>query len=86
MKNYADSYKDGMFGRIIPKHSLTPDFSGFGAFELGLRYSEFDGSDFTTAAQGCVAGSGCLTTPPPRRLVRQQSRCMDRRRQMDHDA
>ena len=62
-ENYADSYKDGMFGRIIPKSSLTSDFSGYGAFELGLRYSEFDGSDFTTAAQGCAAGSGCLTTP-----------------------
>jgi len=59
-ENYADWYKDGMFGRIIPKQSMTSDFSGFGAIELGLRYSEFDGSDFTTAANGCVVNSGCL--------------------------
>jgi phosphate-selective porin OprO/OprP len=60
-ESYADSYKDGMFGRITPKHNFATDLSGLGAFELGLRYSEFDASDF--AAAGCVAGTGCLTAP-----------------------
>ncbi|HEY8085906.1 MAG TPA: porin [Methylophilaceae bacterium] len=59
-ENYADSYKEGMFGRIVPKHNFATDLSGWGAFELGLRYSEFDASDFKGGLT-CAAGSGCLT-------------------------
>ncbi|MCE9632631.1 MAG: porin [Methylophilales bacterium] len=62
-ESYADSYKDGMFGRITPKTSFSIDKGGYGAIELGLRYSLFDASDFVTSANGCVAGTGCLTTP-----------------------
>ncbi len=42
---YADTYKSGIFGRIKPKNNFD-DKSGWGAFELGVRYSRFDASDF----------------------------------------
>ena len=61
-ESYADSYKDGMFGRMTPKRNLALGKEGFGAIELGVRYSKFDASDFKTAAAGCVAGTGCLAT------------------------
>ena len=61
-ESYADAYKDGMFGRIAPKNSFSLDKEGYGAVELGLRYSRFDATDFVTSAKGCVANSGCLTT------------------------
>ena len=44
-ESYADTYKSGVFGRIKPKYNFD-DKGGLGAFELGLRYSEFDASDF----------------------------------------
>lgn len=46
-ESYADAYKSGVFGRINPKNNFD-DKSGWGAFELGLRYSKFDASDFKT--------------------------------------
>jgi len=61
-ENYSDSYKDAMFGRIIPKNNFAFGQDGLGAIELGLRYSSFDASDFNTVAKGCIAGSGCLTS------------------------
>lgn len=61
-ENYANSYKNGMFNRAYPKQNFSWSNSGFGEIELGLRYSRFDASDFKTVAQGCVAGTGCLTT------------------------
>jgi phosphate-selective porin OprO/OprP len=45
-ESWADSYKSGVFGRIKPKHNFD-DKNGWGAFELGLRYSKFDASDFS---------------------------------------
>lgn len=51
-ESYADTYKEGMFGgRMKPKNEfVAPGAPGFGAWELGLRYSKFDASDFNTAA------------------------------------
>ena len=51
-ENYADSFKGGKFDRITPKKDFNPDFSSFGAIELGLRLSQFDGSELlpTTTA------------------------------------
>lgn len=68
-ENYADSYKSGVFGRIVPKNNFAFGQGGWGAIELGLRYSQFDASDFadkpassavnmlgnTTGATGCGA-------------------------------
>ena len=43
---YADSYKEGQFGRIRPRNNFSWKDRTWGGWELGLRYSEFDGSDF----------------------------------------
>lgn len=61
-ENYADSYKDGQFGRILPKSNFALNKAGWGALELGLRYSSFDASDFNLASVPCISGSGCLTS------------------------
>jgi len=57
-ENYADAYKGGAFGSLKPKNDFDP--SGFkgGLWELGLRYSQFDASDYNTTAmgQGVVGG------------------------------
>ncbi len=48
-ERYADAYKNGGFGRIKPKQNFVLLAEGSGAFELGVRYSQFDASGFTTA-------------------------------------
>jgi phosphate-selective porin OprO/OprP len=44
-ESWASAYKSGVFGRIKPKQNFDSK-SGWGAFELGMRYSSFDGSEF----------------------------------------
>lgn len=53
-ETYADIYKNGAFGGIKPKNDFDPKTFKGGAWEIGLRYSEFDASDYNTAgiAQG----------------------------------
>ena len=46
-ESYAEAYKSGVFGRLKPKNNFDSK-NGWGAFELGLRYSKFDASDFKT--------------------------------------
>lgn len=80
---YADSYKNGVFGRINPKHNFD-DKGGWGAFELGLRYSKFDASDFknmlsatalngttvfTSEADAWTAGAKWILNPNARILL-----------------
>jgi len=73
---YADAYKSGVFGRIKPKNNLD-DKAGWGAFELGLRYSKFDASDFeaiktantTTEADAWTAGAKWLFNPNARLVL-----------------
>lgn len=53
-ESYADTYKSGVFGRLKPKNNFdTKD--GWGAFELGLRYSKFDASDFKSLLPAATA-------------------------------
>jgi len=54
---YADSYRNGVFGRLKPRNNFSADKGAWGAWELGLRYSSFDGSDFTPTN---TAGTGVL--------------------------
>lgn len=61
-ESYANAYKDAMFGRNSPKHNFSFGKDSYGAFELGLRYSSYDASDFKLSANGCVTGSGCLAS------------------------
>lgn len=54
---YADSYKSGVFGRIKPRSNMAMGKSGWGAWELGLRYSKFDASDFESMLPTANAGT-----------------------------
>lgn len=56
-ETFASTYKDGMFGRLRPKHDFAWGSDGWGALQLGARYSKFDGSDFVTSNP---AGTGRL--------------------------
>lgn len=80
-EHYAESYKSGVFGRIKPKHNFDSE-DGWGAFELGLRYSKFDASDFksilttptkttsyTTEANAWTAGAKWIFNPNARILL-----------------
>lgn len=52
-ETFASTYKDGMFGRLRPKQDFAWGSDGWGALQLGARYSQFDGGDFvTTNASG----------------------------------
>ena len=57
-ETFADSYKDGAFGRIKPKNNFNLGGDGWGALQLGIRFSNFDGGDFITTN---TAGTGKLT-------------------------
>lgn len=45
-ESFAAAYKEGVFGRIRPKSNFQPNGGGWGALQLGIRYSSFDGDDF----------------------------------------
>lgn len=47
-ERYVDMYKKSVFGRLVPKRDFDST-DGWGALELGLRYSRFDASDFIAA-------------------------------------
>ncbi len=44
---FVAMYKDGVFGRLKPRTNFG--VNGWGALQLGLRYSKFDASDFKTS-------------------------------------
>ena len=58
-ETYADNYKNGAFGRIRPKANFSPNGAGWGAWELGLRYTNFDARDFKNTN---AAGTGVLSS------------------------
>lgn len=58
-ESFATTYKDGMFGRLRPKQDFAWGSDGWGALQLGARYSKFDGSDFVTTN---ATGTGRLQT------------------------
>ena len=47
-EQYAKSYKGGAYRAIVPNKPLGS--GGLGAFEVGLRYTDFDASDFTASS------------------------------------
>lgn len=75
-EHYADAYKSGVFGRIKPNNNFD-DKAGWGAFELGLRYSKFDASDFeaikaantATKADAWTAGAKWIFNPNARLVL-----------------
>lgn len=55
-EKYADSYKNGLMDRMRPlKDFNNTDSSGWGAWELGYRYSKIDAQDFNA---GVTANDG----------------------------
>lgn len=63
---WSDFYRDGFWQKVRPNNrfSLEPG-GGWGAWELGLRYSRMDASDFTPAANaatGQFSGGATLST------------------------
>lgn len=59
-ENYADAYRGGAFRAIRPRQAFGA--GGWGALELGLRYTDFDAGDFlTTHAEGTGVLAGSAT-------------------------
>ncbi len=80
-ESYASSYKSGVFGRLVPKNNFDSK-DGWGAFELGLRYSKFDASEFksilpaptattsfTSEANAWTAGAKWILNPNSRLML-----------------
>jgi phosphate-selective porin OprO/OprP len=58
-ESYSDAYKAGAFGSLKPKNDFDPTTFSGGLWEIGVRISEFDASDYNTTALGQgVVGSG----------------------------
>jgi phosphate-selective porin OprO/OprP len=55
-EKWSDAYKDGAFGSIKPLSNFGQGSSGTGAFQLGLRLSEYDASDVTGTITGSSKG------------------------------
>jgi phosphate-selective porin OprO/OprP len=61
-ENYSDAYSNGIFTRIRPRNNFSPGSDGgWGAWEVGIRYSFFDASDFLPAGTG-VPNTGRVST------------------------
>lgn len=58
-ETFASTYKEGMFGRLRPKQDFAWGSDGWGAVQLGARYSQFDGGDFVTTN---ASGTGRLAS------------------------
>jgi phosphate-selective porin OprO/OprP len=62
-ETYADFYRDAQIGKIRPRNRFARDKDGgWGAWELGLRYSTFDASDFRNSN---AANAGRLGATSP---------------------
>ena len=75
-EKYANAYKKGLMDRMSPLNDYTGlGSSGWGAWELGLRYSDFDASDFTAdtgytnKAKSYTAGLKWITDPNTRFML-----------------
>jgi phosphate-selective porin OprO and OprP len=58
-ESFSSTYKEGAFGRLKPFNNFNFGGSGWGALQLGIRYSNFDGGDFLTTN---ATGTGKLAT------------------------
>ena len=54
-EEWKDTYKSGLFGSIKPKSNFNvKDGSGTGAWQLGLRMSQYDASSFGASTTGTL--------------------------------
>jgi phosphate-selective porin OprO/OprP len=49
-EKYADSYRSGAYAAIKPNRPFRRGAEGWGAWELGVRYTNFDAGDFAPSA------------------------------------
>jgi len=56
-EKFAGIYRGGVMGRLKPNSNFKAGTDGWGALQIGIRYTNFDASDFTTTNP---AGSGVL--------------------------
>ena len=56
-ESFSSFYKEGVFGRLIPKNNYNSSGAGWGALQVGVRYDQFDATDFKTNNQD---GTGVL--------------------------
>jgi phosphate-selective porin OprO/OprP len=56
-ENRPYNTEGGWFERIVPRHNFTLGLSGWGAWELALRYSTLDLNDFDIKS-GVIGGEG----------------------------
>ena len=49
-EKYADAYRNGAYGAIKPNRPFKRGTDGWGAWELGVRYSKLDAGDFVPTA------------------------------------
>ncbi len=63
-ESFASMYKEGVFGRLKPKHDYKSGVDGWGALQVGVRYSKFDASDFKKSPLN-AAGTGVLLNTVP---------------------
>ena len=69
-ETFASSYQGGVFGRLHPKRNFSGDGRGWGALQVGVRYSQFDASDFklggatgTNEADAWTLGANWILNP-----------------------
>lgn len=63
-EDYADAYKAGQFGRIRPRNNFDWNSRTWGAWEVGLRFSELDASDFTLGGPAYAGRTSPTQTAP----------------------
>lgn len=56
-EKFAGMYRNGVMGRLRPNNNFKAGTDGWGAWQVGIRYTNFDASDFKI---GNPAGSGVL--------------------------
>lgn len=65
-ENYSDSYRDSIPQKIKPRNRFGwGEGEGWGAWEVGVRYSFFNGSDFKTSNPVSTGRVGAGTASPP---------------------
>jgi phosphate-selective porin OprO/OprP len=57
-EKWSDMYSGGVFKGVKPNNNFKPG-SGWGAWQVGVRYSEFDASDLKVATRGNGARVQC---------------------------
>ena len=57
-ESHASRYRNGVFSGLKPKNNFDPKTISGGAWEVGVRYSKFDASDFRNSDGTALANSG----------------------------